>query len=126
MVKHWRAILGALALIQPAWTFIKWSLDWLGRIDLITSHLHDFGMQAVLDFIENPRPAFFFPSIVIGLLLIWWDVKRKDILATPEATSAALALDPYRKLRWGFYGVCATIGISVWVVEVDPGNRTKR
>ena len=62
MFKHWRAVLGVAALIQPAWTFIKWALDWLGRIDLITSHLHDFGVQPALDFIENPPPAFFLPA----------------------------------------------------------------
>jgi hypothetical protein len=48
MFKHWRAIVGILFFLQPAWQFIKWGLDWAGRIDLITSHLRDFGVQAVL------------------------------------------------------------------------------
>jgi hypothetical protein len=114
MLKHWRAVLGALALLQPVWTFIKWTWDWLGRLDLVASHLHDFGVQAVLDFIENPPPAALVPSIIIGLLLIWWDLKRKGIAVTPE--EAALPPDPYQKLRLGFYIVCAAIGVSVWVV----------
>jgi hypothetical protein len=104
MLKHWRAILGVVALVQPAWTFFKWAMDWLGRIDLIASHLHDFGVQAVLDFIENPPPGFLGPSIVIGLLLIWWDVKRKD----------ATELNFNQKLAVGFYLGCAVLCISVW------------
>jgi hypothetical protein len=76
MLKHWRVIVGGLFFLQPAWGFFKWGLDWAGRLDLITSHLHDFGVRAVLEFIKNPPAWSLLPSVVIGLLLIWWDVRR--------------------------------------------------
>jgi hypothetical protein len=104
MFKHWRAIVGILLFLQPAWQFIKWGLDWAGRIDLITSHLHDFGVQAVLDFIYNPPAWSFLPSVGIGLLLIWWDVRRKEVAE----------LDLNRKLLIGFYLGCAVLCVSVW------------
>jgi hypothetical protein len=104
MFKHWRAIVGLLFFLQPAWGFVKWGLDWAGRIDLITSHLHDLKVQAVFDFIQNPPAWSFFPSVGIGLLLIWWDVRRKE----------AAELDLNQKLLIGFYLGCAVLFISVW------------
>jgi len=104
MFKHWRALVGGLFFIQPAWEFIKWVLDWAGRIDLITSHLHDFGVQAMLDFISHPPAWTFLPSVGAGLLLIWWDVKRKEV--------AEIELN--KKLLIGFYVGCAAVTIGIW------------
>ena len=45
--------------------------------------------------------------MVIGLLLIWWDVKRKD----------AAKLDFNQKLAVGFYLGCTVLCISVWTAS---------
>jgi hypothetical protein len=108
MFKHWRAIVGLLFFLQPAWQFIKWGLDWAGRIDLITSHLHDLGLQAVLNFIANPPAWFFLPSVGLGLLLIWWDVKRKE----------AAEIELNKKLLIGFYSGCTAVAVAVWGIAL--------
>jgi hypothetical protein len=105
MLTRWRIGAGILLFIQPAWGFIKWVLDWAGRVDIITSHLHDFGVQPVLDFLQNPPPWSFLPSVIAGLLLIWWDAKRKNIAA----------LDPNQRLLIGFYLSCATLCGGIWL-----------
>jgi hypothetical protein len=104
MLKHWRAIIGLLFFVKPVWDGIKWILDWFGRFDLIASHLHDFGMQAVLDFISNPPPWTVWPTIGLGCLLIWWDVKRKEVAE----------LEPNRKILIAFYIGCAAVAVAIW------------
>jgi hypothetical protein len=104
----WRTFLGALLFIRPIWEGIKSVLDWLGRFDLIASHLHDFGMQAVMDFISNPPAWTVWPTIGIGCLLIWWDLKRKEV--------AEIELN--KKLLIGFYSGCTAVAVAVWGIAL--------
>jgi hypothetical protein len=42
IAKHWGAVLAALVLNGIyIWKGIKWLLDWLGRLDLVASHVQD-------------------------------------------------------------------------------------
>jgi len=116
MLKRWPTILGLLLFVRPVWDGIKWLLDWFGRFDLIASHLHDLGVQPVLDFILNPPAWMFWPTMLAGCLLIWWDLKRKQIALVQDIDTAEIAPDPHRKLRLGFYGLCAALGVSVWAI----------
>jgi hypothetical protein len=104
MLKHWRAVLGVLFFVKPIWEGIKWLLDWLGRADLIASYLHAFGVQVVIDFVLNPPGWTVWPTIGLGCLLIWWDVKRKE----------AVDLSLEQKLRIGFYCGCTALAATVW------------
>jgi hypothetical protein len=104
MFKHWRTIVGILCFVKPVWDGTKWLLDWFGRFDLIASHLHDFGVQAVLDFVLKPPAWTVWPTIAVGCLLIWWDIKGREG-ANP---------DPNRKLLIGFYSGCAAVAVAVW------------
>src|ERR1700744_3254900 len=108
MLKHWRAVLGALLFVKPIWEGTKWLLDWLGRADLAASILPALGVQAVIDFVLNPPGWTVWPTVIFGGLLIWWDLKRKEI----EAHS----FDANQKLLAAFYAGCAAIAIAVWVI----------
>src|ERR1700730_17976453 len=76
---HWRAVLGGAALLPSLWRGFVWLFDWGARIDLIVTKLREYGeAAAVIEFLINPPPWFIFPAIIIGLLLIWWDVTRRQ------------------------------------------------
>ena len=76
--KHWGALLAALGFNFPSlWQGIKWIWDWFGRLDLVASHLPHFKkIGDMIGFIFNPPPWMIFPSVIIGGLIIWWDVRR--------------------------------------------------
>jgi hypothetical protein len=46
--KYWKAILGFAFWLGPIWDFIKWLLDWRGRIDALAASYHDLGGYHVM------------------------------------------------------------------------------
>jgi len=77
--KHWRAVLGGVAILPSIWRGLVWLFDWGTRVDLVITKLREHGgIAAVIEFLINPPPWFIFPAIIIGLLLIWWDTVRRQ------------------------------------------------
>jgi hypothetical protein len=77
--KHWRAVLGGVAILPSFWRGLVWLFDWGARVDLVIAKLREYGgIAAVIEFLINPPPWFIFPAIIIGFLLIWWDTARRQ------------------------------------------------
>jgi hypothetical protein len=113
ITRYWRGLSVAAFLSLPnIWQGIKWVWDWFGRLDLFTNHLSNFrGIAPVTDFLTNPPPWTIFPSIVLGVLVILWDVRRQD-----REGYASQTLDLNQKLLVGFHSFCAAIAIAIWVM----------
>lgn len=75
--KYWKSILGVAFWLWPIWDFIKWCLDWRGRVDALAATYHDIGGYHVLiAYLLNP-PSWLYPLFIFtGLALIWWDLQR--------------------------------------------------
>jgi hypothetical protein len=75
--KYWKLILGVAFFFWPIWDFIKWCLDWRGRVDALAATYHDIGGYHVLiAYLLNP-PSWLYPLFIFtGLALIWWDLQR--------------------------------------------------
>ena len=114
--KHLAAILTGTAFNLPAlWKGVVWLTDWLSRFDLWRTYGRELpGAAAVIGYLLNPPPWTVFLTGTVGVLIVLWDVRRQA--KTPAIVVPEIALDPHRRLRFGFYSFCAAIGISVWVV----------
>jgi tRNA_anti-like len=75
--KYWKSILGTALWLWPIWDFIKWLLDWRGRIDALAASYHDIGgYYVMIAYLLNP-PSWLYPPFMIGgLALIWWNFHR--------------------------------------------------
>jgi hypothetical protein len=64
---------------ESLWKLLKWALDWRGRIDALAASYHEIGGSgAVIGFILDP-PAWFYPwAFITGLMLIFWNSKRRS------------------------------------------------
>jgi hypothetical protein len=94
--KHWRAVLGIVAILPSLWRWLVWLFDWGARVDLVITKLREHGgAAAVIEFLINPPSWFIFPAIIIGLLLIWWDTARrqKPILGGDQANFRGVVVD---------------------------------
>src|SRR5229473_4767887 len=90
--RHWRGITGAALLV---WQGIDWLLKWGEHVKFITEETQHLGeARKVIDFLANPPwwgpPA----AIVCGLLLIWWDLKRRSA-EQPAVVPAIVPSPPY-------------------------------
>ena len=95
---RWRRVVGAIFVVQGLlaaastslgwlWQNIKWLLDWGGRIDFIQSH---FGsIEFIGRFFFSPPGWIPIAATIIGLGMIWWDIKRGS--ASNPAAMARLA-----------------------------------
>jgi hypothetical protein len=87
LAKHWVAVLGALGLLSPGWTGVKWLLDWGGRIDVFRT----WG-TGLIDALTPVPPWANLLLLLVGLLLIWWDLKGRPIPFSWLAASGAPSL----------------------------------
>ncbi len=76
--KYWKAILGGAFWLGPIWDFIKWGLDWRGRVDAFAATYHDIGgYHAMIAYLLNPPAWLNLPFMIAGLALIfWWNLQR--------------------------------------------------
>ena len=75
--KYWKAIFGFAFWLGPIWDFIKWLLDWRGRIDALAASYHDLGgYHVMIAYILNPPSWLYPPFMIAGLVLIWWNFHR--------------------------------------------------
>jgi hypothetical protein len=64
--KYWKAILGFAFWLGPIWDFIKWLLDWHGRIDALAASYHDLGgYHVMIAYILNP-PSWLYPPFMLS------------------------------------------------------------
>lgn len=78
--KYWKAILGFAFWLWPIWDFIKWLLDWKGRIDALAASYHDIGgYHIMIAYLLNPPSWLYPPFMVAGLALIWWSFHRTPV-----------------------------------------------
>jgi hypothetical protein len=86
--KFWPTVLAVVLQIVGAWNFIKWILDWGGRIDVLASTYHDIGgLDAMIGYLLNPPPWLWPIALIVGLVLIWWDVRRHKTAPFPASIS---------------------------------------
>jgi len=82
---RWRRVVGALFVVQgllaaastslgSLWQGIKWLLDWGGRIDFIQSHIGS--VAHIWSILFLPPGWVPIATTVVGLTMIWWDLKR--------------------------------------------------
>ena len=114
--KHFGAILAGTVINLPALgKGAIWLTDWLSRFDFWKTYGSELpGAAVMIGYLTNPPPWTVFITSSLAVLIVLWDVRRQT--KTAEIIVPAAALDPYRKLRLGFYSICAVIGVSVWVV----------
>ena len=75
--KYWKSILGVAFWLGPIWDFIKWCLDWRGRVDALAATYHDIGgYHIVIAYLLNPPSWLYPPFMIIGVALIWWNFRR--------------------------------------------------
>jgi hypothetical protein len=75
--KYWKSILGVAFWLGPIWDFIKWCLDWRGRIDALAASYHDLGgYHVMIAYLLNPPSWLYPPFMIAGLALIWWNFRR--------------------------------------------------
>ena len=82
-MRHLRAAFGVLwvvgSVLLVPWHLVRPVLDFIGYADLIIAHATDPGwMGVVFKFLEAP-PGWLWPIFVlIGGLLIWWDLRGRN------------------------------------------------
>jgi hypothetical protein len=92
--RHWLALLGLLAWLQPLWLAIKWLVGRGGDLDFIISRWADPGwVGAVISFFLSPPPWTMLPLLIIGTALILWDYSRHRNVAGPSVAPLKLVPD---------------------------------
>ena len=82
--RHWPGAIGAIDLIYH---LVRAALDFGGYIDLLLAHLESKEVTWVgrtISFISHPPPWFIIITILLGLLLIYWDTRRITRAKTEE------------------------------------------
>ncbi len=87
--RYWKAILGIAFWLGPIWDFIKWFLDWRGRVDALAATYHDIGgYHVIIGYLLNPPSWLYPPFMIAGLALIWWNLqspKKANLeVSTPD------------------------------------------
>lgn len=94
----WRKLVGVGLLLPSGWQFCRWLLEGAGYVDFFNTHIKEPGwVGAVIEWLVNPPPWTFLPTIILGFALILWDERRRARLSA-EAQSAGppsiAVLDP--------------------------------
>lgn len=99
---------GAILSAPSLWQLLKWILDWKGRYDSARS-LIEGGMFNV--------PPWVFPILFIaGLLLIWWDTRRKrrEIVIDISPIAVALVATVAFIVAWSWVYYDRSQGPIIW------------
>jgi hypothetical protein len=112
IIRYWRGISLATFFNLPSlWEGIKWFWDWFGRFDVAANYLRDlWGFKPLIGFLTNPPPWTVFPSVLFGILVILWDVRRQD----KKVANGPVVYDLNRRLLIGFYAGCTAVAIGIW------------
>ena len=83
----WRKLVAGILFLPSLWQTCRPVLDYAGYYDFYVSHAKEPGwLGTMLDWFLNPPQWALGPSIVVGLLLIYWDLRsRQAKLALPSA-----------------------------------------
>jgi hypothetical protein len=98
--RHWALLLGLLAYIAPLSRGIKWLVGRGGDLDFIISRVADPGwVGVVINWILNPPAWTTFPLLLVGAVLIWWDLHRRKAVPAvdrqqPSEADASVAASP--------------------------------
>ncbi len=97
----WLRILGLLALLQPIGQGLLWLLRIAGDVDFLVERAKDPGWIGwVATAFVAPPPWLPSVLVVIGLLLIWLDARRRSRSAiTPQSTSSTPVLPDAETLK---------------------------
>ena len=69
------------------------------RIDLILAKINEYEWAAVvIKFLNNPPPWFIFPASIIGLLLIWLDISRRQKAPSTDQANLRVNIGEANKL----------------------------
>jgi hypothetical protein len=83
--KYWPAVLAVAAQFPALWNFIKWLLDWRGRVDALAATYHEIGgWDAMIGYILDPPPWLYQIAFIASVLLIWLNVRRVQATAPEE------------------------------------------
>lgn len=111
--RHWPAFFAVAANLPSMWRGLVWLFDWEERIETAVAKFHAYGdLAGVIRFFLNPPPWLIWITLPAGLLLIWWDIKRKpasrnglpaaSVATTPgELLPDISARDPYFRILEG-------------------------
>ncbi len=109
----WRTFLGIAALAVASLQGLRALLSWGGEIDFVVSRANDPGwIGTALGWLLNPPPFVIIPLILIGLGLIYWDLRRRGGL---NASLPSLA--PIRPLPT-FPSELTRANAKAWLTEV--------
>jgi hypothetical protein len=94
IAKYRRGItLAALLNFGNIWQGIKYIWDWAGRFDLVHTHMSDLHqVGGLIDFLINPPRWTVFPLIIVGVLVVLWDVRRPKALGNITAVKNRMAI----------------------------------
>jgi hypothetical protein len=99
---------------------VLWAIDQKGRFDAATSSLDTVGGFGVTRLLIDPPPWFYPLALVVGLLLIWWDIRRQPIKRkiTMSPLAIAVAATIVCVGVWGWYFIDRQRGPIVWVFNL--------
>jgi hypothetical protein len=81
--RHWKSILGIGSIFLAIWHSFVWLFDWETRIETFIEKFHQIGeLGTVIQFLVNPPPWLALVALPVGLLLIFWDLRRTHESAT--------------------------------------------
>lgn len=99
-VRRWRVVLGILWWIIPLGKFVRTLFELGGDTEFAATH--SVWLVKMIEAVGKIPDLLTLPSIIVGLVLIWWDVRRKT--ARSEAGHAenrnASVNYPATKLGW--------------------------
>ena len=95
---RWPTLFGILSLLEPTWKLGRWVLTSLGDLDFVVTRFSDPGWVGtmtsfIVDWYGKLSPVV----ALVGLALIYWDVKRhrkQSAKITQHSTKSAPAIAP--------------------------------
>ncbi|WP_292529243.1 hypothetical protein [Methylocystis sp.] len=88
LLRKWKLLSAAIASLWPAKQFVLWALDWRGRYDAAIQSYNDLGgWHAMIGYILNPPPWFYFPAFCVSIGLILWHFRApKQVTSSSSIT----------------------------------------
>jgi hypothetical protein len=86
---HWKGIAGSGALLLSLWQAFRTLLSWGGEVDFVISHIQSPGwVGALLGLVLAPPPFLTIALVVLGLLLIFLQVRTRSVDAVSRVAPA--------------------------------------